>query len=94
MTLTLDLTPELQERLRSEASQHGLPVERYAVEVLDKHLASKARSAGLVSLLQNWIDHGDSEEQSATGSYLLQALDEDRLSDRKLFPAELKGVTW
>ena len=29
-----------------------------------------------------------------TGEYLIRVLDEDRLSDRKLFPAELKGITW
>ena len=34
------------------------------------------------------------EEQRETLEYLLHALDEDRLSDRKLFPKELKGKTW
>ena len=94
MTLTLDLTPELQERLRREAAQQGLPVERYALDLLDKHLPPKERSADLVALLQSWMDDGDSAEQCATGGYLVRTLDEDRLSDRKLFPDELKGVTW
>ena len=31
---------------------------------------------------------------TVTGEYLIRALDEDRLSDRPLFPPELKGVTW
>jgi hypothetical protein len=48
----------------------------------------------LVKLLQSWIDEDDTAEQQETGDYLIQALDEDRLSDRKLFPSELKGVTW
>ena len=65
-----------------------------ALDLRDKHLPPQERSAELVSLLQSWIDHGDSAEQCATGSYLVRTLDEDRLSDRKLFPAELKGVTW
>jgi hypothetical protein len=39
----------------------------------------------VVQLLQSWID-GDAEEQRETGEYLMSALDEDRLSDRKLFP--------
>ena len=47
----------------------------------------------LISLFQTWID-GDAEEQRETGEYLIQALDEDRLSDRKLFPDELEGKTW
>ena len=45
-------------------------------------------------LLQSWIDDEDREEQQETGQYLIDALDEDRLSERKLFPLELKGVTW
>ena len=58
--------------------------------------------------IQNWVqlntfvtceyfwlnDEDDTAEQQETGEYLIQALDEDRLSDRKLFPSELKGVTW
>nr|WP_228053364.1 hypothetical protein [Nodosilinea sp. LEGE 07298] len=45
-------------------------------------------------MLQSWIDDEDVEDQQSTGQYLLQALDEDRLSDRQLFPPELKGLTW
>ena len=45
-------------------------------------------------LLQAWIAEGDSEEQRETGEYLARILDEDRLADRKLFPPELKDVTW
>ncbi len=36
----------------------------------------------------------DEQEQQETGEYLIEALDQDRLSERPLFPAELKGVTW
>jgi len=52
------------------------------------------RQARLVSLLQSWVEDGDPEEQRETGEYLIRSLDEDRLSDRKLFPQELQGVTW
>jgi hypothetical protein len=48
----------------------------------------------LVALLQSWIDGDNVAEQQETGEYLVRVLDEDRLSDRKLFPPELKGVTW
>ena len=34
------------------------------------------------------------EEQQETGEYLVRALDEDRLSDRQLFPAKLKDISW
>lgn len=94
MTLTFELTPELEERLTREAARQGMPVEAYALEILARHLPSTEQQAELVSLLQSWIEEGDAEEQRETGEYLIHALDEDRLSDRKLFPPELKGVTW
>lgn len=52
------------------------------------------RQAELSSLLQSWITGGDADEQRETGEYLIRALDEDRLSGRRLFPPELKGVSW
>jgi len=48
----------------------------------------------LVELIQSWIDADDAEEQKETGEYLVRVLDEDRLSDRKLYAPELEGVTW
>ena len=40
------------------------------------------------------MDDEDIEEQQETGQYLIGALDENRLSERKLFPVEMKGITW
>lgn len=45
-------------------------------------------------MLQSWIEDEDVEDQQETGKYLVQVLDEDRLSDRKVFPPEMKGITW
>ena len=39
----------------------------------------------LIQLLRSWRE-GDQQEQRETWEYLRQALDTDRLSDRKLFP--------
>jgi hypothetical protein len=47
-----------------------------------------------VSLLESWLSDADIEEQKATGVYLIEALDRDRLSDRLLFPDEIKGKSW
>lgn len=47
--------------------------------------------AELVNLLQAWIEDGDVEEQKETGEFLIKALDEDRLSDRPLFPPSSKA---
>jgi hypothetical protein len=38
-----------------------------------------------IALLQSWCEE-DAEEQRETWEFLKTALDEDRLSDRKLFP--------
>lgn len=94
MTLQLDLTGELGERLTAEAERRGLSADECARQLLAGSLPPTGARAELVALLQSWIDEEDGGEQKETGDYLIRALDEDRLSDRKLFPPELEGVTW
>lgn len=94
MTLTLNLSPELEQYLLQEANQHGLSVEALALQLLTNSILLKQRQTEAVNLLQSWLDSEDEEEQQETGQYLVQSLDNDRLSDRKLFPPELKGITW
>ncbi len=94
MTLDLDMNPDLERRLLEEAARQHRTADEYALRLLDRHLPPVDRRAELVALLESWIGEGDAEEQRQTGDYLVHALDEDRLSDRKLFPPELKGVTW
>ena len=52
------------------------------------------RAERLGTLIRSWTDEGDAEEQRETLEHLVRALDENRLSDHKLFPEELKGKTW
>jgi hypothetical protein len=94
MTLTLNLSSELEQRLTKEAARQGLPLDAYTVQLLDQSLPPNDRRTELATLLQSWIDDGDIEEQRTTGECLIRALDEDRLADRQLFPPDLKGVTW
>lgn len=47
-----------------------------------------ARQKALSEVLRSWREDGDEQEQKETGDYLRQALDEDRLSNRELFPHE------
>jgi hypothetical protein len=94
MTLTLSIPPEIEEHLDRKAREQGLSTEAYALQLLSESISVEEKSTKLVNLLQSWIDEDDTAEQQETGEYLIQALDEDRLSDRKLFPSELKGVTW
>ena len=94
MTLTLSLTPKLEQRLKEEASRQGLAVDQFALRILDAGLPSAEKRERSIALLQSWIDDPDEEEQRETGDFLIQAIDEDRLSDRPLFPPELEGKTW
>jgi len=94
MTLKIELTSELEQRLTQEAKRRGVPAETLTVELLNECLPAPDRQNELVSLLKSWVEDGDSQEQRETGEYLIRSLDEDRLSDRKLFPPELQGVTW
>ena len=94
MTLRLELTTELEERLCEEAERTGLPTEDIALRLLAQHLPAAERRRKAMALLQSWIDEADKAEQRETGEYLQRALDEDRLSDRPLFPKELQGITW
>lgn len=86
MTLTLNLSPELEQYLLQKANQHGLSVEALALQRLTNSILLKQRQTEAVNLLQSWLDSEDEEEQQETGQYLVQSLDDDRLSDRKLFP--------
>lgn len=93
MTLTLDLPPDLEERLQYNAERKGLSADTLILRLLDQHLPSRHPREELVELLQSWIEEGDAQEQKETGEYLAEALDMDRFSNRLHFPQELKGVT-
>jgi hypothetical protein len=55
MTLTLHLSPELEQRLKQEAKRQGLSLDAYALQLLAQSLPPKDRQAELVTLLQSWI---------------------------------------
>lgn len=47
----------------------------------------RERNKAAIALLRSWrSEQADAEEQSQTVEYLKKVLDQDRLSDRKLFP--------
>jgi len=94
MTLTLNLSLELEQHLKQEAQRRGISAGEYALDLLESHLPSKDHRGKVVELIQSWIDEDDPEEQKETGEYLIRVLDEDRPSERKLFPPELKGISW
>lgn len=94
MTLNLDLPPELEKSLSEAAQQQGLSVESLALEHLKSFFQDGQKRIKAANILQSWIDDVDTMEQQATGAFLLQVLDQDRLIESQLFPKELKGITW
>ena len=94
MTLTLNLPSEVEQYLLQEAHQKGLSIESVTLQLLTSFILLRQKQTKAVNLLQSWIDDEDTEEQKETGQYLIRSLDEDRLSERKLFPLEMKGVSW
>ena len=58
-----------------------LPIETDEAQRAEQRRANEAA----IQLLRSWRE-GDSEEQRETLAYLQRVLDEDRPSDRKLFP--------
>ena len=61
---------------------------------MGKLLKGINREGGLDRLFQSWTDEGDADEQRETLEHLIKALDENRPTDRKLFPKEQKGKSW
>ena len=94
MTLTLALPPAVVESLTREAVRQGIPLDIYVVRVLEQHALPPSRSDRAVAALQAWRDDASQRDQQEPENNLLQALDEDRLSNRPLFPPELKGLSW
>ena len=94
MTLTLALSPAIEECLTREALREGLPRDAYAARVLEQHFQPQARSDRAIAALQAWRDDAARRDREEPANDLLHALDENRLADRPLYPPELKGVTW
>ena len=52
------------------------------------------RARALGALIRSWADRQDGAEQQETIDCLVDGLDRERISARKLFPKELKGRSW
>ena len=55
---------------------------------------SQGRGQYLGAMIRSWTKEDDAGEQRETLQHLVRSLDEDRFSNRKLFPEELKGKSW
>jgi hypothetical protein len=94
MKLTLELSGELEQRILAAAAAAGVSPGEYAVQMLDEKLSEPGQRDQAIELLRSWRDPALAQEQKETGEYLVRVMDEDRTSERKLFPPELKGISW
>lgn len=98
MTLQLTLPPKTEERLAQEAQRRGESSEAVALKLLDEHLPPPLdeRRTAAMAMFEQWRKEDElaTPEEIAQGEELLRNLDEDRLSNRPLFPPELKGISW
>lgn len=88
LTITLELPPEVEARVQTEAARQEMPVSDYLLRLVTEAVitpeeaAKRQRSLELLNTLR---DIGDEAEQKATFATLKTAVDADRLSDRKRF---------
>ncbi len=71
--------------LTRTADESSVTASRSTFEEISQPISPSPRNRALIELLRSWRE-GDEQEQKSTWEYLKQALDEDRLSERKLFP--------
>lgn len=86
-----DYWPNLLQLIRlfreSVALKPGLSTEPMETVVTEMSQAERMqRNQGAIELLRSWEEEGDEQEQTETWEYLRRVLDEDRLSNRPLFP--------
>jgi hypothetical protein len=88
MTVSLTLPPDLEARIQSEAARRSVDVEQYLVWLVSSSLPADSdadiRKRALAAI-DSLSLMGTETEQRDTFDYLSRAIDEDRLSDRKLF---------
>ncbi len=91
MSFVIALAPELEQRLNQEAARQGLPPDEYASKALDEYISLDERRRN--EFVPPWIERASDPSEGYDDDFF-RLLDEDRLSDRKLFPPELKGISW
>lgn len=99
MRLQLSLPAELEERLRREAERQQLPPNAFLNKILDEQLPrepslSPNPAAALQTLFQQWEEEDKASPDDDPNYNFFEALDAARSSNRKLFPPELKGISW
>jgi hypothetical protein len=94
MTLQLDLPEHLEQRLREEAQRLGVSADVVTLKLLDEHLPQQAPSTKLLSMFSQWEQEDRLRSEVDQDYDFFEAMDSARTSNRRLFPPELKGISW
>ncbi len=81
----LQIVRLFRESVTLKPAPSDISEQKAATETLEANRLAQQHKA-LKELTRLWIEEGDEQEQTETWEYLRQALDEDRLSNRPLFP--------
>jgi predicted transcriptional regulator len=94
-SITLRLTPDLRFGLEREAGARRTSPEQFALEALEKSVAQslQERASKVAEMFRQW-NEAEVDESEALDDEFFKQLDENRTSFRKLFPPELKGISW
>lgn len=91
MTLMLDLSPDLEQRLKQEAARAGVPAAQYVLKTLEERLARPDPKA-LMALLDSWDeedatdDPAELEARRREWEEFKAAINENHSSYRKIYP--------
>ncbi|MGD9856101.1 MAG: hypothetical protein AB7U20_14245 [Planctomycetaceae bacterium] len=94
MPVIVQLPTDLESRVRTAAEQAGMAPEDYTIRVLDSHVRDESRRAQAIKLLDEWLAADRQDDGDVPYEQVFRWLDEDRTSPRKLFPPEMKGISW
>jgi hypothetical protein len=88
-TIVPSIETLIQEIQQTPSDQwaHLLEILRVFRQSVSPEPQSPPVNQAAIDLLRSWREDDDEEEQRETWEFLKQALDEDRLSDRPLFPS-------
>ena len=87
MTLSIELKPEVENRLILESLRVGVPKEELIRDMIEAALpAPEERNRRAIQLLRLWRENGDVTEQTETLESLKSGLNLSHSSSRNIFP--------
>ena len=94
---TVYFDPDLHKALKIKAAIDNRSISELvdqAVRFALQHQSKTKQIPEVVALLRSWLEEADDDESEESQETILETLDKDRTSNRKLYPPELKGITW